>query len=61
MWARGQAWAIPGFSQTYMWTGQREFLDGAARVPGRGVRVRQILFAAAFQTRSARNPWTMSL
>ncbi|KAG7294680.1 hypothetical protein NEMBOFW57_004758 [Staphylotrichum longicolle] len=28
-WARGQAWAILGYAQTYMWTGQREFLDAA--------------------------------
>jgi hypothetical protein len=28
-WARGQAWAVLGYAQTYMWTGQREFLDAA--------------------------------
>ncbi|KAE8336800.1 Six-hairpin glycosidase-like protein [Aspergillus arachidicola] len=28
-WARGQAWAILGYAQTYMWTGDREFLDVA--------------------------------
>jgi hypothetical protein len=28
-WARGQAWAVLGFAQTYMWTGEREFLDAA--------------------------------
>jgi SAM-dependent methyltransferase len=28
-WARGQAWAILGYAQTYMWTGDKEFLDVA--------------------------------
>ncbi|KAH6689796.1 Six-hairpin glycosidase-like protein [Plectosphaerella plurivora] len=28
-WARGQAWAILGFAQTYLWTGCAEFLDAA--------------------------------
>ncbi|CAI7674572.1 unnamed protein product [Penicillium pancosmium] len=28
-WARGQAWAILGYAQTYSWTGDREFLDVA--------------------------------
>ncbi|KAH6876388.1 Six-hairpin glycosidase-like protein [Thelonectria olida] len=28
-WSRGQAWAILGFSQTYVWTGKKEFLDVA--------------------------------
>ncbi len=28
-WARGQAWAVLGYAQTYMWTGRREFLDAA--------------------------------
>ncbi|KAL6234010.1 hypothetical protein BDW75DRAFT_241484 [Aspergillus navahoensis] len=28
-WARGQAWAITGFAQTYNWTKEREFLDAA--------------------------------
>ncbi|KAE8410929.1 Six-hairpin glycosidase-like protein [Aspergillus pseudocaelatus] len=28
-WARGQAWAILGYAQTYTWTGDREFLDVA--------------------------------
>ncbi|KAK4034522.1 Six-hairpin glycosidase-like protein [Parachaetomium inaequale] len=28
-WARGQAWAVLGYAQTYMWTGEREFLDAA--------------------------------
>ncbi|KAL2167494.1 hypothetical protein VTG60DRAFT_1188 [Thermothelomyces hinnuleus] len=28
-WARGQAWAILGFAQTYMWTKDPEFLDAA--------------------------------
>ncbi|KAJ5167571.1 uncharacterized protein N7482_006352 [Penicillium canariense] len=28
-WARGQAWAILGYSQTYLWTGEREFLEVA--------------------------------
>ncbi|CAG8950420.1 hypothetical protein HYFRA_00006914 [Hymenoscyphus fraxineus] len=28
-WARGQAWAILGFTQTYGWTRDREFLDVA--------------------------------
>jgi hypothetical protein len=27
--ARGQAWAILGFAQTYGWTGERRFLDAA--------------------------------
>jgi hypothetical protein len=26
-WARGQAWGILGYAQTYNWTGQSEFLD----------------------------------
>ncbi|KAJ2904060.1 uncharacterized protein MKZ38_008871 [Zalerion maritima] len=29
-WARGQAWGILGFSQTYAWTKDPEFLDAAA-------------------------------
>ncbi|KAK1579651.1 unsaturated glucuronyl hydrolase [Colletotrichum navitas] len=28
-WARGQAWAILGYAQTFMWTGDNEFLDVA--------------------------------
>ncbi|KAE8314471.1 Six-hairpin glycosidase-like protein [Aspergillus transmontanensis] len=28
-WARGQAWAIMGYAQTYSWTKKREFLDAA--------------------------------
>ncbi|OGM50921.1 glucuronyl hydrolase [Aspergillus bombycis] len=28
-WARGQAWAILGYAQTYSWTKRREFLDAA--------------------------------
>lgn len=28
-WARGQAWAILGYAQTFAWTKQREFLDAA--------------------------------
>ncbi|KAL4982003.1 Six-hairpin glycosidase-like protein [Aspergillus falconensis] len=28
-WARGQAWAITGFAETYNWTKEREFLDVA--------------------------------
>ncbi|KAL4975134.1 Six-hairpin glycosidase-like protein [Aspergillus desertorum] len=28
-WARGQAWGITGFAQTYNWTKEREFLDVA--------------------------------
>ncbi|KAE8416023.1 Six-hairpin glycosidase-like protein [Aspergillus pseudocaelatus] len=28
-WARGQAWAILGYAQTYSWTKKREFLDAA--------------------------------
>ncbi|OBT82607.1 hypothetical protein VE02_07973 [Pseudogymnoascus sp. 03VT05] len=28
-WARGQAWAILGYAQTYMWTKERIFLDAA--------------------------------
>ncbi|KAF4956406.1 hypothetical protein FSARC_11609 [Fusarium sarcochroum] len=28
-WSRGQAWAILGFAQTYMWTNNREFLHVA--------------------------------
>jgi hypothetical protein len=28
-WSRGQAWAILGFAQTYLWTGSAEFLDAA--------------------------------
>lgn len=28
-WARGQAWAILGYSQTYMWTQENIFLDAA--------------------------------
>lgn len=28
-WARGQAWAIMGYSQTYGWTGEEEFLEAA--------------------------------
>ncbi|KAE8131042.1 Six-hairpin glycosidase-like protein [Aspergillus pseudotamarii] len=28
-WARGQAWAILGYAQTYTWTGDREFLEVA--------------------------------
>lgn len=28
-WARGQAWAILGYSQTYNWTGEDEFLQAA--------------------------------
>ncbi|KAF7556269.1 hypothetical protein G7Z17_g1516 [Cylindrodendrum hubeiense] len=28
-WARGQAWAILGYSQTFQWTGQKEFLETA--------------------------------
>ncbi|PNH48049.1 hypothetical protein VD0004_g370 [Verticillium dahliae] len=28
-WSRGQAWAILGYAQTYMWTKKRQFLDAA--------------------------------
>lgn len=28
-WARGQAWAILGYAQTYSWTKKREFLDAS--------------------------------
>ncbi|KAI9150591.1 glucuronyl hydrolase [Paramyrothecium foliicola] len=28
-WARGQAWGILGYAQTYMWTNSEEFLDAA--------------------------------
>ena len=28
-WARGQAWAITGFAQTYKWTKENDFLDTA--------------------------------
>ena len=28
-WARGQAWAIMGYAQTYTWTGEEEFLEAA--------------------------------
>ncbi|KAI8184731.1 Unsaturated chondroitin disaccharide hydrolase [Colletotrichum sp. SAR 10_75] len=28
-WARGQAWAILGYAQTFLWTGDKEFLDVA--------------------------------
>ncbi|KAF4170312.1 hypothetical protein CNMCM6936_003500 [Aspergillus lentulus] len=28
-WARGQAWAITGYAQTYVWTRDRQFLDVA--------------------------------
>ncbi|KAJ5974726.1 hypothetical protein N7481_011936 [Penicillium waksmanii] len=28
-WARGQAWAIPGYAQTHAWTGDTEFLNVA--------------------------------
>ncbi|KAF3809821.1 Unsaturated glucuronyl hydrolase [Colletotrichum gloeosporioides] len=28
-WSRGQAWAILGYAQTYVWTGEREFLETA--------------------------------
>lgn len=28
-WARGQAWAILGYAQTYMWTKDRDFLDAS--------------------------------
>lgn len=28
-WARGQAWAIMGYSQTYTWTNEEEFLNAA--------------------------------
>ncbi|KAM0328880.1 hypothetical protein ACHAQA_005296 [Verticillium albo-atrum] len=28
-WSRGQAWAILGYAQTYMWTKNRKFLDAA--------------------------------
>ncbi|KAH6891518.1 Six-hairpin glycosidase-like protein [Thelonectria olida] len=28
-WARGQAWAILGYSQTFQWTGDRDFLETA--------------------------------
>ncbi|KAH0284547.1 Six-hairpin glycosidase [Aureobasidium namibiae CBS 147.97] len=31
-WARGQSWAILGYSQTYMWTKDPEFLDAACGV-----------------------------
>lgn len=30
-WARGQAWAVLGFTQTYLWTKRPEFLDTAKR------------------------------
>lgn len=28
-WARGQAWAILGYAQTYRWTGEKDFLSAA--------------------------------
>jgi hypothetical protein len=28
-WARGQAWGVLGYAQTYMWTGDKTFLDAA--------------------------------
>ncbi|KAL0934777.1 unsaturated glucuronyl hydrolase [Colletotrichum truncatum] len=28
-WARGQAWGILGYAQTFLWTGDKEFLDAA--------------------------------
>ncbi|KAH7166505.1 Six-hairpin glycosidase-like protein [Dactylonectria macrodidyma] len=28
-WARGQAWGILGYAQTFQWTGEKEFLDAA--------------------------------
>ncbi|KAH6685974.1 Six-hairpin glycosidase-like protein [Plectosphaerella plurivora] len=28
-WARGQAWAILGYAQTYLWTGDEQFLEAA--------------------------------
>jgi len=28
-WARGQAWSILGYAQTFMWTGDAKFLDAA--------------------------------
>ncbi len=31
-WSRGQAWAILGFTQTYMWTGDITFLSAAQRL-----------------------------
>ncbi|KAL1868228.1 hypothetical protein VTK73DRAFT_3790 [Phialemonium thermophilum] len=31
-WARGQAWAILGFAQTFSWTEDEEFLDATQRV-----------------------------
>ncbi|KAH7159511.1 unsaturated glucuronyl hydrolase [Dactylonectria estremocensis] len=31
-WTRGQAWAILGYAQTYMWTKDREFLDASCGV-----------------------------
>lgn len=31
-WARGQAWAIYGFALSYVYTGEREFLDTAIQV-----------------------------
>lgn len=30
-WSRGQSWAIMGFAQTYMWTGEEVFLDTAIK------------------------------
>jgi hypothetical protein len=31
-WSRGQAWAILGFTQTYIWTKDRTFLDAAVNL-----------------------------
>lgn len=28
-WSRGQAWAINGFTQSYLWTGEQRYLDAA--------------------------------
>lgn len=31
-WARGQAWGVLGFVQTYAWTGDADFLEGCRRL-----------------------------
>lgn len=35
MWARGQAWCILGFAQTYAWTRKPEFLNAALNISDR--------------------------
>jgi hypothetical protein len=49
-WARGQAWAVLGFAQTYRWTGDLEFLSACMRLTDR--------FIARVQESPAKNcPW----